>query len=352
MANITPELIKNLDLSNVYGSVLSFSDQVKDSWEQSENIVTPPNFSDVENIIVSGMGGSALGARVVAALYGDTIKIPLEIINDYRLPGYVGPKTLVIADSYSGSTEETLSSYEDAKKRGAKIFVIATGGKLEELARNDKVTSFIFKPLFNPSNQPRMGLGYAIGSIAEVLSRLEIIDLRKGDVEKACAFIKNFSQTLTYNQENSEAMKTAEIIHGKIPVLIGAGHLLGSIHTNKNQINENAKTFSVLFAVPELNHHLMEGLKFPESNPDNLAFIFYESGLYLNRIQKRFKLTKELTEKNGIKTYAYKAQGENKLEQALEVVQFGAFVGFYLSLLNGINPAPIPTVDWFKEQMG
>jgi len=349
--SLTPELIHNLDLSNVYGSVLAFADQVSDAWVQAEKIEIPPDYSEIKNVVVAAMGGSALGARVISALYSESLKVPLEIVNDYRLPSYVGKETLVIADSYSGTTEETLASYEEAKNKGAKIYCTAAGGTLSKIASEDKVPLYTINPIYNPSNQPRMSLGYSIGSMSQLLSKLKLIDLRGEEVKKACAFVKNLSGEFKLEKANNNAINTAEGLFNKIPILIAASHLLGASHAAKNQINENAKTFAAAFPIPELNHHLIESLKFPESNPTNLAFVFYESELYLPRTQKRFKLTKELAEKNGIRTYTYKVRGENKLEQALEVVQFGAFVGFYLSMLNGINPAPIPTVDWFKVEM-
>lgn len=345
------DIITKLDKENVYSSVLAFTDQVVDAWEQAGKINVPANYSEIKNIVVAAMGGSALGARFIFSLYGETLKVPLEIVNDYKLPGYVGKDTLVIANSYSGSTEETLSAYEEAKNKGAKIYCTATGGKLSELAKKDGCPLFVINPIYNPSNQPRMSLGYSIGSMAQLLAILELIDLNMEDVKKATAFVKELSCGFKVEKEGNTAIKMAEGLEGKIPVLIASSHLFGAVHAAKNQINENAKTFAASFPIPELNHHLMEGLTYPVSDPENLSFVFYESSLYHPRIQRRFALTKELTEKNGIKSYTYKTQGENQLTQALEVVQFGAFVGFYLAMLNGINPAPIPIVDWFKKEM-
>lgn len=351
VANITPELIKNLDLSNVYGSVLAFADQVTDAWFQAEKVEIPSDYYGVKNIVVAAMGGSALGARFIQALYRDTLKIPLEIVNDYKLPGYVGKETLVIANSYSGTTEEVIAAYQEAKDRGAKIYCTAAGGILSQITRADHIPLFLINPIYNPSNQPRMSLGYSIGSMAQLLTALRLINLNIEDVGKACDFVKTLVEQFKLEKTDNIAIKTATGLVGKVPIIIAAGHLFGAVHAAKNQINENAKTFAASFPIPELNHHLMEGLSYPLSDPENLAFIFYESNLYSQRVQKRFKLTKELTEKNGIKNYTYETQGKNQLEQALEVVQFGAFVGFYLAMLNGVNPAPIPIVDWFKEEM-
>ena len=348
---ISKELIERLDQSNVYGSVLAFSDQVTDAWTQAEKVEIPSDYSEIKNIVVAAMGGSSLGARVTLSLYADTLKVPLEIVNDYHLSGYVGKETLVITNSYSGTTEEVIAAYQEARERGAKIYCVAAGGTLSQMAKKDGLPLYEIDPIYNPSNQPRMSLGYSIGSMGQLLTKLKLIDLHDEEVKKSCAFVKNLTEEFKYDKIDNIAVDISTGIIGKIPILIASGHLFGAAHAAKNQINENAKNFAASFPIPELNHHLVEGLTYPVADPENLVFIFYESGLYHPRIQKRFKLTRELAEKKGIKTYTYKVRGGNKLEQALEVVQFGAFVGFYLSMLNGVNPAPIPIVDWFKEQM-
>ena len=125
------EIIK-LDKQNVLGSVEQLADQIEDAWNGAKSVKVPAEYKAVKNIVVSGMGGSALGAHVIKTLYKDSLRQPLEVVNHYQLPAYVNSDTLVVLSSYSGSTEETLASAEDAKKRGAKIVVIAAGGKLLE----------------------------------------------------------------------------------------------------------------------------------------------------------------------------------------------------------------------------
>src|SRR3989338_9644571 len=134
---VTYESIQKLDTHKVYESVLSFPKQIEHVAELAKSFNLPDDYNDVKNVVVAGMGGSALGARVVDSLYIDSLFVPLEIVNDYKLPAYVNNQSLVIASSYSGSTEEVLACYQEAKQRHAKIVIVASGGKLASLAKID-----------------------------------------------------------------------------------------------------------------------------------------------------------------------------------------------------------------------
>ena len=152
--------------------------------------------------------------------------------------------------------------------------------------------------------------------------------------------------------ENSNLAKSIALkIKDTIPILVASEHLLGSAHSFKNQINETAKSFSSLFDIPELNHHLMEGLKYPAKAKELLNFLFIESNLYSPNVVKRYPITMDVVEKNSINYLKYTATLETKLMQAFEIMILGSFVSFYLALLNGADPKSIPWVDYFKEKL-
>lgn len=154
------------------------------------------------------------------------------------------------------------------------------------------------------------------------------------------------------NIKKNEAKKMAKNLREKIVVFVSARHLNGAVHTVKNQMNENSKNFSTRFEVPELNHHLMEGLIHPEANRENLYFVFVESDHYPKRILQRINITKRVVSKNAIPFCLWKAKSKDKLSQVFELIQFGAYVNFYLAMFYGIDPAPVPWVDYFKRQLG
>lgn len=338
----------------VLETITQFTSQLTDSWESVNKMEININFNEILNIVVCGMGGSALGARVVHSLYSDKLHIPMEIVNGYHVPFYVGEKTLVIASSYSGTTEETISSFHEANEKKAQIFTITTGGTLAGISEDNNKDRYIFNPKFNPSNQPRLALGYSVGSLLALLRRGGFLEITDDEFSNAIKKAENYASEFDPNIdiENNEAKKMTDSLNGKIPILVPSEHLTGSVYAFKNQINETAKTFSDIFAISEMNHHLLEGLSFPKEGLKNLKFVFFGSDLYSQRIQKRFEITKEVVEKRGIEQTQYKAHSMDKLSQVFEVLTFGSFVQYYLAKNNNAQMMEIPWVDYFKEKMG
>jgi glucose/mannose-6-phosphate isomerase len=150
--------------------------------------------------------------------------------------------------------------------------------------------------------------------------------------------------------EKNEAAQMAKKITNKIPILVASEHLVGAVHVTKNQINESAKSFSALFEIPELNHHLMEGLGHPET-AKQLMFLLYESSLYADHVQKRYPLTKEVIEKNGVAVETYRLESDTRLQQVLEVLVYGSFLQYHLATEYNADPLSIPWVDYFKERL-
>ncbi len=353
MVNIDNFLeIKKLDKSNVLGSIDALSNQCMHAWNAVNKINISSDYKNINKVLVCGMGGSALGAHVIQSLFSQN-KIMIDIKRGYYLPGWVDKQTLIILSSYSGNTEETLSCAKQALAKKIKCLVIATDGKLGEIAQKENIPWYKINPVHNPSNQPRMAVGYSIFGQIAMLAKAGLIKISQDEVKKVVNFLEKKEKGLKAELDSSRniAKSTAKKIFGEIPVLVTADFLKGAVHVFNNQLNENAKNFSNFCYIPELNHHLMEGLKFPNNNSKNLIFIFFKSNFYSKIIQKRFDLTQNVVEKNNIKTIEINLSGKTKLNQVFELIQFGAYTAFYLSMLNNLDPAPIPWVDYFKEQL-
>ncbi|MFA5413226.1 MAG: SIS domain-containing protein [Patescibacteria group bacterium] len=340
---ITSQQIKKLDKSNLFGSIKLLGKQCAEAWRDIKEIKIPTSYRSVENIVISGMGGSALGGHLIQSLFADKLKTPIEIVRGYTLPAYVGPKTLLILSSYSGNTEETLAAAHEGKNRKAKILGLATGGKLANFLRANNYPAYIFKPTSNPSNQPRMGLGYSIIGQLGLLAKCSLLKI--SDQE-----IKTVVSVLDHKPRQVEKISSA--LKNKIPIIVASEFLSGNGHIMANQINENAKNFATYFELPELNHHLMEGLKNPAANKQNLKFILINSGLYLPRNQKRYKILKTVLTKNKINFIEYRPVEKNKLLQTFEILSLGSYLSFYLAMIYNIDPSPVPWVDFFKKQLG
>jgi glucose/mannose-6-phosphate isomerase len=347
--------MEKLDSDGVAESIGLLPEQIKDALRQVEKLKLLPAYKKADKIVLAGMGGSNLGARIIASVFKTELKIPLVIEAGYEVPGFVDQNTLFIISSYSGSTEEPLSIYEEVKKRGAKIIGLTSAGeknKLAELAAAENFPCFIFDASKNISGQPRLGLGYAIVSLLIIFKKIGALKIDLAEIGKAADFLDIANRKLALkNQFLNSAKKMAPEIFGRQAVLIGGEFLAGNLHALRNQFCENSKNFADYLVLPDMNHYAIEGLKNPAGNRDNLIFIFFESDLYPARTKKRLTLTREIVKKNKIKTYSYKLSGQTKLIQSFEMLNFGSWTTFYLAMLNEVNPSLIPWVYFLKKRL-
>lgn len=338
------EEIKKLDPKDVFGSTGMLANQCKHVWETGGSITFPQNYRNVSNIVICGMGGSSFGGRIIPHLYKDSLSIPVSINDDYHLPAYVNDSTLVILTSYSGNTEESLSCGKEALQKNAKVVGLTSGGKLADFLKANNLPAIVFEPKFNPSSQPRLAPGYIVFGTIRILSNIGLINTTDNEVSQAITELEQSQQSVIENARN-----TAQNIVGFIPVIFAAEFLKGNAHVFRNQINETAKSFSTFSQLPELNHHLMEGLKNP---PDKkLITLFIESNFYSDVLKKRIFLTKDVVGKNHTTALTYQAEGSTKLSQVLNVLSFGGYVSFYLALLYNQDPSLVHWVDYFKEKL-
>jgi glucose/mannose-6-phosphate isomerase len=350
------KLFAKLDRHFVGKSIELLPEQIAQVLADVKTTKIPQEYKKCTKILVNGMGGSSLGAYIVKSVFAAELKVPFAVEPGYVLPNYVDKNTLYIIVSYSGTTEEPISTYAAAKKRGAKILAIAENKpntSLPKLIAKEKIPSYVFNPKNNPSNQPRLGVGYTVFGIIALLLRTGFLNIKEQEVKNYLVGMKKKTKQwqVATSDKNNPAKKLALALHGKAPILIGAEHLAGNLHALRNQINECAKLFSSYLILPDLNHYAMEGLVNPKTNKNNLIFLFFDSALYNPRVQIRAKLTKQVVAKNGIKVISHELKGATKLEQALEMLQFGSWLSYYLGILGNVDPVKIPWVDWFKKQL-
>ncbi len=357
MINLDDQKIyKKFDTGQVAKSIEFLADQVRQVLDESRLIKVPTDYSKVTQVVVNGMGGSNIGVHIAKSVFADQIKVPITIMPGYEVPASVDKKTLYLISSYSGTTEEPLSVYREVKKRGAKIMAITMDSPKSKLARlmlKENIPGYIFKPQFNPSNQPRLGLGYSIFGVAVLLAKAGLFKIEVRRIEEIIASLEIWDRELRplINASNNRAKQLAVKLYGKQPVLVAAEFLAGNVHALRNQFCENSKNFTSYLVLPDLNHFALESLANPASNKNNLVFFFFDSIFYHQRILKRARLTKQIVKKNKISFIDYQLTGLSKLEQAFEMLQFGCWVTYYLAMLNQVNPVKISWVDWFKKQL-
>lgn len=338
------EEIKKIDPQDSYRSTEMMVEQLKAAWDQVNALEVNIDDARVNNIIFCGMGASIYGALVIKALLGHELSYPTEVITDYHLPAYANQHSLVVLTSYSGSTEEVLSCADEALAKGAQMIVLTKGGKLAEFAKEHSVPAYIFDGVLNPAGTPRLGNGYTILGLIGLLSKAGIITVEDREIK----------DSLTRLAENKEDIKKRalvdfEIFENKIPIVIGAEHLSGNTQILRNQFNETSKTFSALYLVPDLNHHLMEGLRFPKNT--QLHFFFLNSPNYSPKIKRRMELTMEVVKQNEHNYHEFICSGASVYDDFLETLLYGSYLTLFLAIRYDQDPAINPFVDWFKSEL-
>ena len=350
MANLDdPKAYQKLDPSNMIARIGAMAQQCRQAWNSAIASPLPSNYTDVDKIIILGMGGSAIGGDMVATLATTQSAIPVVVHKDYLLPEWVDERTLVIASSYSGNTEETISAFSQALETPAKKLAITTGGRLQELAAKNSVPLFVF----HYKAEPRAAFGYSFFSILAFLQNLDLITIEPKHVDEATSVLDELSAAWdkTVPLESNPAKQLANDLFNRFVVIYGAGILSKVAYRWKTQLNECSKTWASAEAFPELNHNTVVGYDFPK-NISELAFVvMLRPALLQHRLQIRFDVTCELLDKAGIPHAIVEAEGKSHLSQLMSTVLFGDYVSYYLAILNDIDPSPVKAIDYLKAKL-
>lgn len=317
-------------------------------WQQlGHKFETSQTPIEVENIVYAGMGGSALAALLSESWPG--YKMPFQVVRDYDIPEYVSEKTYFIAASYSGNTEETISAIAQARAKGAKIAVIAGGGKLAEIAKEHGYPMVVLPK----AEQPRYAVFYNLKALIVLLERAGLISENiSNDFEGAEEFLKKAVQPWlpTVPTSSNSAKKIALEVIGKSAVIYSGPKLAPAAYKWKISFNENAKQVAWTNSLPEFSHNEFMGwTKQPVDKP--YAVIDLRSSLDHPRVQKRFEVTEKMLSGMRPSPIVVNAEGRNLLEHLLWTVAFGDFVTLYTALLNGLNPAPVDLIEKFKKAL-
>jgi len=309
----------------------------------------PLDYADVDRVVILGMGGSAIGGDLVSTLAVSEARLPVIVHRDYDLPAFVDARTLVIASSYSGMTEETVSAFEQALGYDAKKLVITTGGKVKGLAesRNIPVFNFDYKA------QPRAALAFSLLPILGFLQKLGFLSDKSTDVTETVQTLKALSRSIKENVPSSQnpAKQLAERLYGKLAVIYGAGIVTEVAHRWKTQLNENSKVWAFYEVFPELNHNAVVGYQFPAELAGKIFVVLLRTSRLSERIQLRYRITCQLLEQAKVSYQIVDGEGNSALSQMMSLVLFGDYVSYYLAILYGIDPTPVKAIDYLKEQL-
>ncbi len=339
-----PQVIAQRDTQNALDLAATTLDQFTHTFGIAPQLPLP----EIRNIVFSGMGGSALQAELIHTW--PRLSVPFVLSRDYKLPEFVDETTLVIVSSYSGNTEETLSSLEIARAKNAHIIIMAGGGKLQTEAEKGG-EQFVLLP---KAVQPRMAIFYAFRALIEALVSYGVADQSTiSELEKAGAAVKKAVSTWTADipMVNNPAKQLATQLVGKTPIYYAGPLMAPAAYKWKINTNENAKNLAWFNLLPEFDHNEFMGwTSHPVEKP--FAVVDLVSSLEHPRILERFTLGDRLLSGLRPKAMTVNAEGSSELEQLLYLLVFGDFVTLYLGILNGVDPSPVDKIEAFKKELG
>lgn len=340
--------VTRLDPKEMLRLTEEFPAQCRRALEIAQGTELPALETRPSVCILTGLGGSAAGGDFTKALFEDSGVTPFVVNRDYHLPHYVGLGDLVFATSYSGNTEETLSAYADAKKAGARVVCVTSGGKLAELAEADG-----FPVIRIPAGQPpRTALGFMLIPVLVAAERMNLIPAQ--DYEAAFSLLEALVPTWAPEAafDDNGPKQLAHAMHGKLAVLYGLGSWQAIVANRwKGQINENAKVMAFANAFPELNHNEILGwVKADEQGVASWIGVILEDGSESAKMKTRASVTERLVGSTA-NFHHVKASGSSLLERMLSLTLYGDFVSLYLAALNGVDPENIDSINVLKSEL-
>jgi glucose/mannose-6-phosphate isomerase len=343
--------IQNLDQQNMLAEIENLPDQLSQAWVLGQTLPLPPAV-DFTSVIISGMGGSAIGADLLAGYAAEQCQIPVIVHRDYGLPAFArGRETLFIASSHSGNTEETLDSFEQALIRGCTILTVSTGGRLAEKADASGCIGW----RFTHAGQPRAAVGFSFGLLLAAFTRLRLLPAQENLVWGAVAAMKaqQIQLQAAIPAAQNPAKRYAGQLVGRWVTVFGSGVLAAVARRWKGQINELAKAPANFEVLPEADHNTLAGIYNPAEEvlmPHTMTmFLSARSDHPRNRL--RSMLTRQALMLEGLNTDFYQAQGESSLAQMWTAVHFGDYLAYYLAAAYSIDPTPVEALVSLKAAL-
>ena len=345
-----PQVYAQYDPQGMLSHIHNLPQMCRRAWQMAEAFKLPDDYAHINKVVVLGMGGSAIGGDLAASLAEGEAKIPVLVHRDYNLPAFVDENTLVIASSYSGMTEETLSAFRQAINTNARKLVITTGGSIKALAEERDIPVFSF----DYKSQPRAALPFSFLPILNFMQKLGFIKDISADVAEMVALLEQLSAEIneTMPLNGNRAKQMAQNLFGKLVVIYGGGITAEAAHRWKTQLNENSKAWAFYEAFPELNHNTIIGYSFPEEMASRIAVVMLQSSYLPPQTLHRYDITAQLLNKAGITYQMVKGSGKSALAHIMSLVLFGDYVSYYLAILNRIDPTPVEAIDFLKGELG
>lgn len=341
-----PIQMQALDKHNMLAEIDGLPTQLDHAWQIGSRLAL--SGGEVSRVVICGMGGSAIGADLLAAFIAPTCRVPVYVHREYGLPAWAtGEDTLLIASSHSGNTEETLDSFSAGLKSRCRMLVITTGGELERVAQAVDVP--VWK--FPHSGQPRAAVGYSFGLLLAAMTQLALIPGPAHTLQAAVDEMRSQQGLLTADVpvEKNPAKSLADQMLGRWITIYGSGALAPVARRWKGQVNELAKAGAGFEVLPEADHNALAGLVNPEMRSQTMTIFLTPADHPRN--QRRLELTRQAFIAAGLQTGIYTARGDTSLAQMWTALHFGDYTAYYLAMLYGMDPTPVQALQDLKAAL-
>jgi len=320
--------------------VKEFTSQLTEALEigKNTNLKAPKN--TINNIVITGLGGSGIGGKIATQLIADQLKVPAVINNDYNLPKFVNENTLVIVSSFSGNTEETLEALQSAQKANAEIACITSGGKLAQIANDNNYNLLVLPTAFSP----RAMLTYSVIQQLFLFHHYGFINNE---------FIDDTRETVKLldtevNDIMAVAKQTANALFEKTTVAYSEASMEGVITRFRQQINENSKSLAWEHVFPEMNHNELVGWA---GGKDEYAVLIFRSSFEHSRSSVRINISKDIFRKYTSTVLEFNAKGDTLLAQSFYHILLGDWISVYLAELNKVDDVEVKVIDFLKAEL-
>jgi len=341
---------KEIDTLNMLGEIDNLPGQLGYAYQLGMRFELP-DWKNLKQVVVAGMGGSAIGADLLTSYGTSLLRIPVTVHRDYGLPRFAsGSETLVICSSHSGNTEETLDAFETALKAGSRIIVVCTGGKLASRAKENNIPVW----MFDHAGQPRAAVGFSFGLLLAMFQRLGLIPDQATEMEEALSAMNRIQQHLRADVPTAKnpAKRYAGQLMGRWVTIMGEGLLTAVARRWKCQLNEIAKAGANFEFLPEADHNTLAGTMNPQETLNaHTMTIFLRAPSDHPRNRLRSDLTRKAFMLEGLNTDHVDGRGNNPLAHMWTLILFGDYMAYYLAMGYGVDPTPIKALVDFKEAM-
>jgi len=343
-----PERVKEVDRSDMLGDLVKTPDYCRDAIKRAKQASVPEDVNP-KNIVIVGMGGSAIGGEILHDWLRDTLPIPIEVCRDYTLPAYVNKDTLVFVNSYSGNTEETLTAFLTAIHRKCTVTAVTSGGQLGLFCKKLQVPHVIIPK----GLQPRVAIPYMFVPLPVLMEKMGIISNIDNELEEAIAVLERVCKANAPDvpTNNNRAKQLAQELIETIPVVYGFRQYSSIAQRLKAQFNENSKVPSKCEVFPELNHNETVGYEAPEALTKKMSIILIRDPQEPPEIRNKIETTTALVFDRANKVLEITAEGKGKLAKMFSVMCRGDFASVYVAILQNKDPTPVNIIVRVKSEL-